>query len=1400
MIARPGRHALLPAGVTLLGFALAFLQRPGDAYFDTRIELSVDPALFLERVASVWSSTGDFGHVQSGQFVGYLFPMAPWFALTDWLGVPTWVAQRLWLGLLLALAGWGAMVLMDRLHARERGLPHVAAALFYMLSPYVVIYASRGSFTLLGYAALPWLIVAAHAGLREPRRWRWPAAAALIAASTGGGVNAAVLAWVLVGPAALLAYEVAVLGASRRAALGFAVRAAACTAAVSLWWVVPVAVQALYGSDFLSFTEAPGTIWGTTSMSESLRGLGFWVLYLGTGFGQIEPSMDVAATYLFSPAVVIATFAVPLVAVAGFRATWPRPYMPFFALLAVLALLAMYAGFPEGAPVRRGLHTVYDEVEPLRFLRTTYKAAPLLVLSLSCLAAAPIGALSSALAGTRLRPLPAIAAVAIAVLAGLPLFTGRAIDDELAYGEVPSYWRAAVADAERATPPDRRISVLPGELFAVYRWGETNDAIAPAISERPVLVRGVVRYSDPRASQLLTGIDDLVQQGRAVPGQLPPLLSLAGVGQVLVATDGRGVQSGTTAPAFVAETLRHSAGLDRPRGAWGPERSFGPTAGRTGPRLTLPAVRAYDAPREGLEMVRLKQHETVVDGDADGIVSLAATGELRPADALFYAGDLAGDELRAMLARGATLVLTDSARRRLIAPSRLRTNHGPTLTAADELSPQMPFYDLFPERGTEAQTIAEYPGLRYLRAPQSAGLELFPETRPYAAFDGRPETSWIADENLQEDEQYVELALERPHRADAIRVLPHQDGEGRTREVAVSVDGGPERVHLLRPGWNSVPVPGGELTSLRVYARGGERDDAGERADALAEVQIPGLEIEERLRLPVVAARAAVNADLARNDLAVVLARTTADFPLRAGADRGTPLLGDPVNARDAEPGIERTLDLPAARRFAVDGWATVRPDASDARIDRLAGVPAGWTMRSASRFEGVPGRRASSAFDGDPATFWAADAGPGERPWIEIRAPSRFAVAGLRLLRGPAEFPMPARVRVRAAGLVATPPVSPSGLVELPRRVSTRRLRVTVLSTQPPLRDQGLDAVAIGEVAVPSLRPPAPTRRGALTSRCGELTVGGGGREARVRVDGPLADLDAGRPLRLTGCDRLALPRGRVELSAPPGTVMRPDHLRLRSRAQRPAGRPGAGAVLDAGSGLGGSRDGVRLDTPADSWLVLAEGYSEGWRAECRLGDGRTVELGEPVPIDGFANGWRAPAGCAEAKFGYGPRRAADVSYALSAIGLVAVLCALIVALRRRRRAPVDAPERPRPAAGAGPLLRPAVPAAVAIALAAGVVSAGLFALRSGPVAAVIAFALLRWGVGVRRLATLAAVGVAALPVLYLAFPADDKGGYSFDFASDTMGAHWVADGVVFLLAAAGLLAATALRRVRSS
>ncbi|MGH2848755.1 MAG: alpha-(1-_3)-arabinofuranosyltransferase domain-containing protein, partial [Thermoleophilaceae bacterium] len=590
----PGGRALI-LGLAALSYALAFLQRPGETVADTRIELSVDPGLFLERSAWIWSTATDLGHVQSGQFTGYLFPMGPWFAFGDALGLPMWVLQRLWLGTLLLLAGWGVVRLMGALLPSPSRVAEAAAALAFTLSPYVVLYTSRGTVTLLAYAALPWLMLAVHRGLRKPRGWLWPAAIGLLLAASGGGVNAAVIALALLGPLALLAYEAFVGSATLRAAWSFAWRSALAGALGSAWWAVPLLLQAGYGADFLLFTEHPRTIWATTSLPELLRQLGFWGLYVGVGFGEPVPFMGVAKTYLYSVPVILATFAVPLFAVLSFRLARGWRYAPFFLALAVLTLVVMFAGFPEGTRLRQALIDLYNDVAAVQFLRTTYKAAPVLVLSLACLAGAGSAVLVDRARSGALRlvgrrvPAPALfALVAIPLVAGLPLLAGRAIDRDQAYGEVPRAWERALADADAAQPAGTRTMVVPGELFGWYRWGGTTAPVGPALSRRPVAIREIVPYADARSAQLQIAVDDLVQQARLVPGQLPPLLRLMDVGQVLVPTDGVVLRNGATDPARVERALMRQPGLDRGVESYGPRRTFVPPPHRGGPPRRLP--------------------------------------------------------------------------------------------------------------------------------------------------------------------------------------------------------------------------------------------------------------------------------------------------------------------------------------------------------------------------------------------------------------------------------------------------------------------------------------------------------------------------------------------------------------------------------------------------------------------------------------------------------------------------------------------------------------------------------------------------------------------------------------------------------------------------------------------
>ncbi len=177
-------------GLAAVSFALAFAQRPGWASSDTKIDLHVAPGRFLSDVASVWTPSGSLGHVQGGQYGGYLFPMGPFYAVGHALGLAPWVVHRLWLGALLALAAWGTVRLLDDLVGRPRGVAHIVAGAMMVLNPYVVVFSARTSVTLLAYAALPWLLLAAHRGVRRPAGWWWPALFALAVTATGGGVNA----------------------------------------------------------------------------------------------------------------------------------------------------------------------------------------------------------------------------------------------------------------------------------------------------------------------------------------------------------------------------------------------------------------------------------------------------------------------------------------------------------------------------------------------------------------------------------------------------------------------------------------------------------------------------------------------------------------------------------------------------------------------------------------------------------------------------------------------------------------------------------------------------------------------------------------------------------------------------------------------------------------------------------------------------------------------------------------------------------------------------------------------------------------------------------------------------------------------------------------------------------
>jgi hypothetical protein len=815
-------------------------------------------------------------------------------------------------------------------------------------------------------------------------------------------------------------------------------------------------------------------------------------------------------------------------------------------------------------------------------------------------------------------------------------------------------------------------------------------------------------------------------------------------------------------------------------------RTYRPPPSRGGAAVRLPDLRAYRFPGAPPGIVRLTPlgGATVLDGNADGIAELAAVGRLDPDRSLFFAGDLDRKTLAQQVHAGAQLVFTDSNRRRVLEADLLRANQGPTVGPDDPLPRDFPTEILFGSRGTRSQTVTRLTGLAYVRSPLDRGLPLFPEHRAYAAVDGRLDTVWLGSSVSSPARRYLELGFARPRTIGTIQLYARGAGE-----VAFSVDNGPERRFRVHGGRNALSLGALAARKLRV------RLPSPVGPAGIAELRLPGPAVSESLRLPTDLAAAARGLDLVHSGLSVLLARTTADFPYDGQA------------ARDAETGLDRVVTLPVARRFGIGGWASVNPTASDADLDRLAGMPGDWSITSSDRFEDLPGRRASSAFDGRASTAWIGAWRPGRPAWVAVHAPRETVVRRLTLAPGPAEYAVPTQIEASTpGGGRESARVGAGGVVVLRRPLRGRTVRISVLAARrQALAPARLAAVAIGEIVIPGLRPPAVRRSGTFTSRCGALTVTAGGATATARVAGTLTALDAGEPLRLVGCGahrRIGLPAGASHAIAPPGAVVRPDHLELAAPPPvppPPASTPGTFSVT--GSEDGGAPNKVRLRLDHPGWLVYGESYSSGWRAWCRGGAGGERSLGPPVPIDGFANGWRVRADCREARFAFAPQRFADLGYVISAAACLGMLVLVLLPLRRRARGAALAAGDGRTSwlGRLGPLAAPPTdpvrrlrwPLALATGVLSGAIGWFCFGARGGIAVGVAVAVLLVAGVNVRRLIAIAAVALIALPLLYLFDPAPRPSGLSFTYAGHYIAAHWVAVAAVVCLAGAGVLGA---------
>ncbi|MCB0976291.1 MAG: DUF3367 domain-containing protein [Acidimicrobiales bacterium] len=1364
LVERDGGRLPHPSGswwplvpVALLAYVPFLATRPGLISADTKSYLYLDPGRLLSRAWSMWDPNVGLGTV-SHQTIGYLWPMGPWFWFFDLIGVPDWVAQRLWWGTLVFAATSGAAYLFRRFE-----LPAVAlwpAAVAFGLSPYAVAYLGRLSGVLLPAVGLPWLLAFTIQATRS-KGWRYPALFALTV-TTVGSVNLTALALVGIGPLTWIIFVVVSGRVRWSEALAVVGRIGALTLPTSAWWLAGLSVQATNGIDIVRYSETAEVVARTSIALEVLRGLGYWFFY---GGDKVELWIEPSFQYTKRRIIYLGTFALPWLAMlSGAVSRWR--HRTYFVMLLVVGVVVSVGANPwqDPSPVGAAIKWFLGTDRGLAF-RSLPRAVPLVALA----SAALIGGLLSGLRDRKpvVARVSAVAVLVAAVFGMVPMWQRSIVQDGLARSTVPGYWKEAARVLDERDDGTRVLAV-PGSDFASYRWGNTVDPILPGLMDRPFVARELVPYGTPPSADLLNDFDLPIQERTLQPQAIAPVARLMRVGDILVRSDLQYERYNLARPRLVWELFRDAPGLGTPI------ELSGPWVNQPLERLQMhdevwlsrelglpdPPVAAIIPVTDSRPIYDVKPADGAVllSGDGAGIVDAATARRIDGNELIRYSGSLDAAEIEAELRRGASLVVTDTNRKRGERWGTLRHTRGQT-EQADEPKLEEDLTDnrlpRFEGRGSDVQTVTvQRGGIRAFATSYGNPITFVADARPALAVDGNPDTQWATAAFTDARGERLVLALDEPLSFDhltlqqlpvsrttrAITKVRLDFGDGRPLEVSlgkVSRTSPGQRIDVgtRRTSKVTITIVADSLGNPVLYG------DVGPVGFAEVRLGDDPPHVDETVRMPTdlvdAVSRSRGRARAAR--LTYVLTRVRQD-----ATDR---------TRDDDERAMARTFRVPGARGFTLKGVARISPRADDAVIDELLGTTSSELVSVVSnhRLDGSRTDRASAALDGNPKTAWTSRfvRPAGSTITVTTRSKRSFDRLDLRVVSDLAHS-TPKTVEVAVDGRVVTrrelQSIEPGALGTTTRVPITfpstegRRLTVKVTAVHKVTsfdwnsNDPVAHPIAIAELGVPGLRvDAAPTR---FDDRCRSDILTLDGKPLPVSISGSSVDAQAGRPLDVKLCDSDAvrLTAGDHELDARAGVDngLDIDQLVIDSSGTGGAGSTrGSGGTTDSVPRVEVSHEGRDSSTMRISglepgkpvWVILGQSFSDGWKATVEGGP----DLGAPKLVDGFANGWfvTPESSSIVVRTEFVPQKRVDIALVLSALALVVTL---FLALRRPSVAgPVDAADGSVALDAGQPTgLRTGVVVAIATAavvflvstpiVAVGIgVAAGLASVRSG-------------------------------------------------------------------------------------
>ncbi len=1362
------RQMAVSVGVlVLLAFVPALTAAPGRMPSDSKLYVYLNPGRFLVDTTTTFDPRQFAGWVPH-QHIAYLWPMGPWFWFFDTIGVPDWVAHRLWVGTLLVAAGLGV-----RWVARLLGLGPTAAivaAIVYQLSPYILPYVSRTSILLLPYAGLGWIVgltvLAAQRG-----RWRFAAGVALVVV-TVGAVNATALAMIIPAPTLWLVHAVWERSITWRRALATAGKVAVLSLAVSLWWIAMLMIQGKRGADVLAYSESLESVSFTSTSTEVLRGLGYWLFYIRDAFGATTTA---SIDYLASIRVMVLGVGLLTAVLSGLVVTtWQ--HRRYVALLIGSGLVLAVGVHPIDDPSPLMSLLVGDGEGGLALaLRSSTRAVPVLVFGLALSAASLVAACGSIRVPrvrvwrSAWRPtwnLGLVSAVVISLLAigYLPsLRNGGFVDPELERDQDPPQAWLDAATRLDSLPAGYRVLQLPGGEFGAFRWGYTVDQPLPALTERPLLTRDLLPLGSAAAMDLVFALDDRFQDGVVEVDAIAPIARLLGVDTLWVADDVAFDRFRLARPEIVDDLLTGAAAAEA--GLLPPERFGEPTPNvgqiqtvdeqsvsdpRVGQPLATVSLVGVDSP---VATIRAKDDVVVLSGSGDGLVDAAAAGVIDGSELILYSASFSGDELGDAVTDASRVVVTDSNRDRAHhwrssqdVTGYTEAGDDPGVLRSESGDQRLPVFDT-DDPDTQTVSIQDGP----VTATASAYGEPFaylPEHRPVMAIDGDPATSWTVGDRGPALDEYIVLDVSQPVDHVTLRQPDTVDGQRRITQVELtiddrdpmavtldgsSLDGDGQRIDID-------PTTGAGRITVRITGTG-TGTPVPPIGDAIGGVGFATIDLglgptTEVIRVPLDATDAMTAAD--------------ATTPLTAVFTR---LRTDPTDRwrSDPEPALRRQFDVPHDAVF--DTSVVVRADqrASDETLAALLGEQ----VAATDHLTGVPAARGASAADGDPATAWITPFGApvgqalhltldGTADTISIHQPTGTysPITQVRVSDASGSFDLDLGTESGAEITLPRPLDLTDATIEIlavdERTTVDRRFGETI-ALPAAISEVSFDGAAL---AVAPLGP--------YVADCADGLLQIDGNPVGVSFEASADAIVRGEAIDANVCgddgaiSAVPLDAGTHTVTSTPGTSsgFHVDQVVIAEPAAITTGDAVGGQESSGAASApivrvtSTSRTGRTVEVspcPQGCWVVLGEGFNPAWTAS-----DESRSLGEPTLVDGNANGWWIEPTDAPTMvtFTWTAQTTLNWAFLASLLGVLACI-ALVVADRRRDGDALVAAPPPRP-------FPPSRWATEAVGIPTIAVTTVASALLIGWVWGAVALVLSLVAFAVRRQRVLAVVGFA--------------------------------------------------------